>query len=101
LADYLHYLDGNDTAYRHYFDWRFEETGVAPERLMPWCSLCGKLISSPPVHFNHSGEFYQDIYSWWYKEANCQNQISPTGGKDPIPDSVENILLFLQQLQLI
>ena len=78
LADYLHFLDGNDTAYRRYLDWHIKSPGLAPGRQRPLCTLCEKLLSSPasgPV--NSPGEYYKDIYSWWYREANCQSRIPP------------------------
>ncbi len=79
LAEYLHFLDGNETAYRRYFDWRFEQTGaLAPsEKINPWCSLCENLISATSGDGNRPSKFYPDIYSWWITETHCQNRISP------------------------
>jgi hypothetical protein len=77
LAEYLHFLDGNETAYRRYFDWRFEETGyVFPKKPNLWCSLCEKLVSSTTAE-NLKTKFYPNIYSWWYDGGHCQSKISP------------------------
>ena len=54
LADYLLYLDANDTAYKEYFSWKKLYQRVAPNRA---CTLCkqlhnNSLLTSPRVYKN-------------------------------------------------
>lgn len=56
LADYLLYLDSNDTAYREYFLWKKLYQRVAPNRA---CTLCKQLhnkslLTTPRVYRNMS-----------------------------------------------
>jgi hypothetical protein len=91
LADYLLYLDKNETAYRSYFDWRFKPFALASLRsVQPWCNLCHKLLTENKVNHNNNNntasslhisaltnKSYDDIYSWWFIEKPCQPPIKP------------------------
>ena len=89
LANYLHFLDQNETAYRKYFDWRLKPPGLALlRREKPWCNLCQKLMMENQVNYIVKNEkppvvaktqkTYQYIYSWWFVDGvNCQSQIKP------------------------
>ena len=86
LADYLHFLDQNEAEYRRYFDWRYQPSSsahlYAQEPLAGWCGACEKLVlndvKSSPTAISKS---YEDIHSWWFKEANCKASISPIDTK--------------------
>ena len=88
LAEYLHFLDHNDAEYRSYFDWRNHPSldSVHLKERQPlvgwcpgWCDACEKLVLNDPKS-SFTGlisKSYDDIHSWWFKEANCQSSISP------------------------
>ena len=82
LADYLHYLDKNDTEYRRYFDWRLQSPDFVSLMstshnigYQPWCNLCRKLMLLNHTRSSAITTYYQDIYSCWYKDSNCKNSI--------------------------
>ena len=91
LADYLHYLDKNETAYRSYFDWRLKPSALASLRpVQPWCNLCHKLLTenrlNEGVTTNNkssqsfpvsalTNKSYDDIYSWWFIKEPCRPPI--------------------------
>lgn len=66
LAEYLHYLDGNDTAYREYFSWKNLYQHAVPKRA---CALCKQLhnesLYSPP-------RMYKNMTRFWDKNQ-CKN----------------------------
>jgi len=57
------YLDGNQTAYEEFFEWRKTHKPVA---YSAWCRLCQMLgdASLPERR-------YADIRRWWIDEAHC------------------------------
>lgn len=59
LAEYLLYLDGNDTAYREYFNWKKHYQHIAPKRA---CTLCKQLhnesLYSPPRVYSNMARFW-------------------------------------------
>jgi len=75
LADYLKVLDGNDTLYNQYFEWKEHyvvksyfnapHTNSAARRGM--CGLCSKLHDpSRPVNV------VKNLTKWWNDEAECK-----------------------------
>ena len=66
LAEYLLYLDGNDTAYREYFSWKNLYQHTVPKRA---CALCKQLhdesLYSPP-------RMYKNMTRFWDKNQ-CKN----------------------------
>ena len=54
LADYLHYLDQNNTAYNEYFKWRQKYQRVW---LNDFCSFCEVLSSDSPKGLGNLTEF--------------------------------------------
>ena len=71
LADYLLYLDTNDTAYKEYFSWKKLYRRVAPNRA---CTLCEQLhnkslLTSPRV--------YKSMARFWNRRQ-CKRLISFT-----------------------
>lgn len=53
LAQYLKFLDKNDTAYLRYFDWRKSPSGLSPlpRFIQSWCTLCRYILF--PLQFVH------------------------------------------------
>lgn len=69
LAEYLKYLDGNDSAYMRYFDWRKSSSVLSslPHKLSSWCILCNMLNNSTlPKHS------YANIHAWWFDQGQCE-----------------------------
>ncbi|CAJ0609965.1 unnamed protein product [Cylicocyclus nassatus] len=63
LAQYLLYLDKNDTAYNEYFAWKSFGRVVSSDF---YCQLCS-FVQSPPR------KIYNDIDTWWKNTGKCQN----------------------------
>ena len=62
LAEYLHYLMTNRTAYSRYHDWRQRYRIVDQSS---WCNLCRCL------HEPHPAQYYDDVGSWWVDDGAC------------------------------
>ena len=64
LAEYLQYLDKNNTAYNEYFKWRkmYKVSGW-PDRL--FCHICGMFDPDNPP----KTKVYDDLTTSWVKEA--------------------------------
>ncbi|CAH8649756.1 unnamed protein product [Heterobilharzia americana] len=60
LAEYLKYLDGNDTAYNEYFAWR-EHGEVKNWHGDPHCEIC---LLAHTVQYLHPS-WVSDVSSWW------------------------------------
>ncbi|XP_069165577.1 alpha-(1,3)-fucosyltransferase C isoform X2 [Procambarus clarkii] len=69
LADYLIYLDHNDTAYNEYFKWkRFHRLPIDwVNYAKPYCDLCERL------HSDNSTKIY-DLKKWFVDEAHCKTR---------------------------
>lgn len=67
LADYLHYLDNNHTAYMRYFEWRKHYVATPhllsteKEFIQPVCLACDHIAKER--HYSGPG----DIYEWYYE----------------------------------
>lgn len=68
LAQYLLYLDRNDTAYNEYFWWKPHYAVLAgnPSKALAWCDLCERL------HKDNEPKNYSDIQEWYTKQAICK-----------------------------
>jgi hypothetical protein len=64
LADYLKYLDKNETAYAEYFEWKSYFTVNFKNEM--FCELCKALNNE-----NTPPKVYTDISRWWFSESNC------------------------------
>ncbi|XP_017493020.1 PREDICTED: glycoprotein 3-alpha-L-fucosyltransferase A-like, partial [Rhagoletis zephyria] len=72
LARYLSYLDGNDTAYSEFFDWKSFDRGPRTGEFINtyfWCRLCA-LLHAPPVH-RKSTVSYKSMAQWWAPKGVC------------------------------
>lgn len=67
LADYLLYLDQNDTAYQEYFHWK-QDYEFASSSEYGFCLLCTMLTQEKNAKF----QSYNDIRHWWYDKGGCQ-----------------------------
>ncbi|XP_068203767.1 alpha-(1,3)-fucosyltransferase C-like [Palaemon carinicauda] len=74
LADYLLYLNSNDTAYNEYFRWKrhYDVLAVSGSKNLAWCDLCKKL------HTDSKHSVYPNIRDWFIKQARCQTTKSKT-----------------------
>ncbi len=68
LSQYLIYLNGNDTAYAEYFEWK-RYFRVSDDRSIVICQLCEALNDE-----SLKSKVYQDIDFWWNKSGNCTNK---------------------------
>uniref|UniRef100_H2YJ49 Fucosyltransferase n=1 Tax=Ciona savignyi TaxID=51511 RepID=H2YJ49_CIOSA len=72
LADYLVYLDRNDTAYKEYFSWWFKPSGnLEPVGLCKLCSILNDKTRKPQT--------VQNLESWFYQNDHydCLNHNKP------------------------
>ncbi|XP_018010964.1 glycoprotein 3-alpha-L-fucosyltransferase A [Hyalella azteca] len=72
LADYLIYLDKNDTAYNEYFQWKINYEAVNSEtnfythnKSVSWCQLCEKL------HTDKEVRIHTDLHEWTSPSPSC------------------------------
>ena len=70
LAEHLHYLMTNRTAYSRYHDWR-QRYRIGGDSA--WCNLCQYL------HEPHQAQYYDDIGSWWVDGGACRGKWGKTG----------------------
>ena len=68
LAEYLLYLDSNQTAYEKYFEWR---KVYQPKRTSAWCQLC-EMLNNPTL----PSQSYKNIYNWWFEQGQCDHDAS-------------------------
>lgn len=68
LAEYLHYLDGNNTAYLEYFQWRQYALHIKLPKYM--CELCLKLFLDDRDGKQQSLE---QIDQYWNKDKQCHS----------------------------
>ncbi|XP_064480218.1 glycoprotein 3-alpha-L-fucosyltransferase A-like [Ornithodoros turicata] len=69
LAEYLKHLDRNTDLYNEYFAWK--GTGEFINTYF-WCRLCAMLHS--PRRPPHGHHVYEDVSSWWHKDACVRNR---------------------------
>ena len=64
LANYLKYLDSNETAYAEYFEWQ-KYFKVNVDFSSAFCNLCQAL------HEDSTPKVYEDMGQWWDTESQC------------------------------
>jgi alpha-1,3-fucosyltransferase len=92
LAQFLHYLDHNDTAYLSYFWWQDHYQVKSPSRdggdgteMMKnnfgqaMCQLCDKLHHSDVMI--HTKKTYSDMRGWWINKGECGREMFPDENK--------------------
>ena len=69
LAEYLQYLDKNNTAYNEYFRWRLKYNVSGPF-LITTCPICrGFDPENPP-----QPKVYHDLPEYWMKKGRCNQK---------------------------
>ena len=66
LAEYLQYLDKNDTAYNEYFKWR-KKYKVISGIGRSLCNICQWFVSN----VSHGTKVYNDLTEYWVKRGKC------------------------------
>ena len=70
LAEYLQYLDKNNTAYNEYFKWRLKYKVTDINLSMSICRICRGFghenLANPKV--------YDDLKKYWVKEGRCDEK---------------------------
>ena len=69
LAEYLQYLDKNNTAYNEYFKWRLKYKR-SPYHY-PLCNFCTSLALKPDLR---KPKVYHDLKKYWEGEGMCKMQ---------------------------
>ncbi|KAB7503106.1 Galactoside 3(4)-L-fucosyltransferase, partial [Armadillidium nasatum] len=74
LANYLIYLDKNDTAYMEYFSWKKDHILMNRfgwlNHATSFCSLCHKL------HSDKREKIYYNLTEWFLREAQCNKDLN-------------------------
>ena len=68
LANYIKYLDGNDTAYNEYHKWREDYKIVYESR---FCQICKKLWENHDGIHKHDKKYLLDIGKFWDRKLVC------------------------------
>ena len=89
LADYLHYLDKNDTAYMEYFVWRKLYkvdgylTGATFNKHYPWtCDICAKAQNPKRKSYKRISDFRDPSTHCGLHEDKLYELMSPGGDND-------------------
>ena len=67
LAEYLHYLNRNDTAYNEYFKWRQKYQVLTAGIGMTLCNICQWFASK----FSRETKVYHDLTEYWVQKGRC------------------------------
>ena len=70
LAEYLQYLDKNNTAYNEYFKWRQKYKVSLTTSLGSFCHICSGFDPENPP----KTKVYDDLTTYWVKEARCNQK---------------------------
>ncbi|GAV02281.1 hypothetical protein RvY_12870 [Ramazzottius varieornatus] len=87
LAEYLKYLDKNDTAYNALMQWRYNSTLISSSgRFSPargsWCQLCERLHDP-----GYRSTPYKDASQWFMNRGKCrslQRPVRSSGSSDKV-----------------
>ncbi|XP_076058075.1 alpha-(1,3)-fucosyltransferase C-like isoform X3 [Oratosquilla oratoria] len=82
LAQYLKYLNSNDTAYNEYFEWKSYykvHTGWS-NSMRSWCELCRRL------HEDKALATYHDLEDWFVAKSHCAS-----GHKKPLAPFIHGL----------
>lgn len=78
LADYLLYLNTNDTAYNQYFRWKrhYHQTHDWAKKSIAFCDICERLHSNePPKTYDLQKWFIEDSHCLGYYDTRIQKYI--------------------------
>ena len=67
LAEYLQYLDKNNTAYNEYFKWRLKYK-VSLRYWFSLCNICERFNDLPET------KVYDDFEGFWAKQGRCNEK---------------------------
>ena len=67
LANYLHYLDTNNTAYNEYFKWRLKYKVFRRNLDLSLCQICKWYVSKSPL----VPKVYHDLADHWVTKGKC------------------------------
>ena len=67
LAEYLHYLNRNDTAKNEYFKWRQKYQVLTAGIGMTLCNICQWFASK----FSRETKVYHDLSEYWVQKGRC------------------------------
>ena len=68
LAEYLQYLDKNNTAYNEYFNWRLKYKVFRDFRSI--CEICKWYVTKSPL----KPKVYDDLADYWVKKGRCNEK---------------------------
>ena len=67
LAEYLQYLDKNNTAYNEYFKWRLKYKVFRDNLDLSLCQICKWYVTKSPLN----RKVYEDLADYWVKKGRC------------------------------
>ena len=67
FAEYLQYLDKNNTAYNEYFKWRLKYKVFRSNLDLSMCQICKWYVSRYPL----KPKVYDDLAAHWVKKGRC------------------------------
>ena len=70
LAEYLQYLDKNNTAYNEYFKWRLKYKVFRGDLDLSMCQICKWYVSKSPLE----PKVYGDLRTHWLKKGRCNQK---------------------------
>ena len=70
LADYLYYLDKNNTAYNEYFKWRVKYKVFRNNLDLTLCQICKWYVSKSPLE----PKVYGDLATHWVGKGRCHEK---------------------------
>ncbi|XP_063850210.1 alpha-(1,3)-fucosyltransferase C-like isoform X3 [Scylla paramamosain] len=78
LAEYLQYLNANDTAYNEYFWWKpyYHQTHDWAKKSMAFCDLCERLHDDTPKTY--------DLKKWFIDDSHCFTSYETATGRQRV-----------------
>ena len=70
MAEYLQYLDKNNTAYNEYFKWRLKYKVFRGGTDYSVCQICKWYIKKSPL----KPKVYDDLETHWIKNGRCNEK---------------------------
>ena len=70
LAEYLQYLDKNNTAFNEYFKWRLKYKVFRSNLDLSMCQVCKWYVKKSPIE----PKVYDDLRTHWVKKGRCNEK---------------------------